>query len=296
MATYTATHAPSTSSAPETPRVSHLRLLQIRALASLLASLGTRPATRGLVSTVRSKSWLRTPVESLLGFRRTFPSFADAQAVASRYIPAGHEHPDEVTFHTAISDILRESDYPVLFLLAPIASKLRKVFDLGGSVGNIFYAYRDYVEFSRSLDWLVYDLPFIRPIGERLAQKRGESRIHFADSIQQSSGADLFLACGSLHYFEDPLHEILATLQQLPPHVVINRTPISRGGDVITIQDNQSFLVPCKLHSRSVLISGMKSLGYQLELEWPVHERKLLLPLEPHLSARTYSGFYFRLD
>lgn len=296
MATYTATHVSSTSSAPDTPRVSRFRLLQIRALASLFASLGARPASRALVSHLRSNSWLRAPIESLLGFRRTFSSFAEAQAVASRYIPAGHEHPDEVTFHTAISDILRESDYPVLFLLAPIASTFRKVFDLGGSVGNILYAYKDHLEFSSSLTWLVYDLPFIRPAGERLAHKRGESRIRFTDSMRESSGADLLLASGSLHYFEQPLHELLRALEKLPNHVVINRSPFSRGPDVITIQDNHSFLVPCKLHSRSKLLDGMKSLGYRLHMEWPVHERRLLLPLDPHLSARTYSGFYFRLE
>jgi len=296
MATYTATHVSATTSVPDKPRVSRFRLLQIRAFASLLTSLGARPGGRALVSHLRSNSWLRAPLKSLLGFRRTFPSFAAAQAVASRYIPAGHEHPDEVTFHTAISDILRESDYPVLFLLAPIANTFQKVFDLGGSVGNLFYAYKDHVQFSSSLTWLVYDLPFIRPIGERLAHKRGESRIRFTDSINESSGADLFLASGSLHYFEQPLHELLRTLEKLPTHVIINRSPFSRGPDVITIQDNQSFLVPCKLHSRSTLLSGMNSLGYRFHMEWPVHERKLVLPLDPHLSARTYSGFYFRLE
>ena len=62
----------------------------------------------------------------------------------------------------------------------------------------------------------------------------------------------------------------------------------------ITVQDNRSYLVPCKLHSRANLIAGMHALGYELHSEWPVHELRLLLPTHPDLSARTYSGFYFR--
>jgi len=295
MATYSATQ-PSLAAPPQVPGLlSRARLQQIRATAVLFTALNNRPKARRLFSRLRAHPWLRHRLDLLLGFRRTFASFAEAQSVAASYIPFGHEHPDEVTFHAAIADVLRESDYPVLFLLAPIAGELRRVFDLGGSVGNIFYAYASHLAFSPSMEWLVYDLPLIRPIGERLAKKRREPRIHFVNDLARANGADLFLASGSLHYFEQPLHEMLSSLSQLPHYVIINRTPVSRGPDVITIQDNQSFLVPCKLHSRSTLISGMRSLGYRLNSEWPVHERKLLLPLDPQLSARTYSGFYFTL-
>lgn len=295
MATYSATQVNLPPAARVTGFGSRVRLQQIRATAALFTALSHRPETRSLFSALRGHSWLKRRLDSLLGFRTTFSSFAEAQAVAARYVPFGHEHPDEVTFHSAIADVIRESDYPVLFLLAPVAAELGRVFDLGGSVGNIFYAYRNHLAFTPAMEWLVYDLPFVRPIGERLAEKRGEPRIHFVNSIDEASGADLFLASGSLHYFERPLHEMLGSLGQLPRRVIINRTPISRGPDVITIQDNQSFLVPCKLHSRSTLISGMRSLGYRLNSEWPVHERKLLLPLDPQLSARTYSGLYFML-
>jgi putative methyltransferase (TIGR04325 family) len=295
MATSSATQL-SVSSAPQFPSLrSRIRLQQIRAAAALFTTLSNRPETRRLFSSLRRRSWIKRRMDALVGFRRTFVSFAEAQAVAARYIPFGHEHPDEVTFHAAIADVLRESDYPVLFLLAPIANRLSRVFDLGGSVGNLFYAYKSHLTFPASMEWLVFDLPPIRPVGERLAAKRGEHQIHFVDSIDSASGADLFLASGSLHYFEQPLGKILGTLSQLPRHVIVNRTPVSRGPDVITVQDNQSFLVPCKLHSRSTLISGMQSLGYHLHSEWPVHERKLLLPLDPQVSARTYSGFYFKL-
>jgi putative methyltransferase (TIGR04325 family) len=117
--------------------------------------------------------------------------------------------------------------------------------------------------------------------------------VRFSSSIAEASGCDVFIASGSLHYFEEPLHQILASLDALPKFVFVNRTPCSSGPDLITVQDNKSYLVPCKLHSRAGLVSGMQSLGYQLRSEWPVYERRLLVPTHPELSARTYSGFYF---
>jgi len=233
-------------------------------------------------------------LDACLGFRRAFSSFAEAQACASKYIPSGHEHPDEIHFHTSISDTVRESDYPVLFYLAPLASRLRNVFDLGGNVGNIFYSYQGKMSFPVSLTWTVYDLPMKKPLGEKLASERAESRIRFATTIGEASGCDVFIASGSLHYFDEPLHEILRSLERLPEHVFANRMPCSSSSDVITVQDNRSYLVACKLHSRATLITGMQTLGYELQAEWPVHERRLPVPTHPDLSSGTYSGFYFR--
>jgi putative methyltransferase (TIGR04325 family) len=79
----------------------------------------------------------------------------------------------------------------------------------------------------------------------------------------------LFLASGCLHYFEKPLEEILASLEELARRVLINRTPCARRAgaddeDVITIQDNYSYFVPSIIHSDTRLIESLKKLGYHL--------------------------------
>jgi len=270
------------------------RLFQIRAGASFLAWLGSRAPGRRLILRLRSQRWSKSLLESALAYRRTFSSFAEAQSSASKYIAAGHEHPDEIRYHTSIADSIRESDYPVLFHLAPIAAGLRRVFDLGGHVGNLFYAYQHKICFPSDLTWTVYDLPHKRPFAEQLAAQRNETRIRFTNRLAEADGSDVFIASGSLHYFEQPLHDILDALEFRPLHVFVNRTPFSMGRPLITVQDNRSYLVPCSLHSRSDLVSGMACLGYELVSEWPVHERKLWVPTYPDLSAPTYSGFYFR--
>ena len=282
------------AAAPRPPLLLRFRIAQIRAVTSLLNFLGSRSAGVRVISRLRSNRAAQSLLDASLGFRRVFPSFAAAQASASRYIQAGHEHPDEIRYHTSISETVRESDYPLLFHLAPLAPQLRHVFDLGGNVGNLFYAYQTQLRFPSTLLWTVYDLPMKKPLGEKLAAERGETRIRFANSVAEASGADVFIASGSLHYFEQPLHEILRTLGRLPDHVFVNRSPTSAGADLITVQDNRSYLVPCKIHSRTSLITGMQALGYELHSEWPVHELRLLVTTHPDLSARTYSGFYFR--
>lgn len=270
------------------------RIFQIRALASLLNYLGSRPAGRSIILHLRSRRVTRIPLDFSLGFRRTFPSFAAAQACSARYIAAGHEHPDDIRFHTSMSDTVRESDYPVLFHLAPLVPELREVFDLGGSVGNLFYSYQHKLDFPPNLLWTVYDLPVKKLLGEKLAAERAETRLRFSNTLDEACGSDVFIASGSLHYFEEPLHQILASLKDLPNHVFVNRSPFSLGPDLITVQDNRSYLVPCKLHSRAALISGMHVLGYELQSEWPVYERRLSVCTHPDICPRTYSGFYFR--
>lgn len=279
--------------APHSPLL-RLRIFQIRALASLLNSIGTRSTGRTLIARLRSISLTRSLLDTCLGYRRVFPSFAAAQTYASRYIQAGHEHPDDVRFHTSIADTVRESDYPILFHLAPLAAELRFVFDLGGNVGNLFYAYQRKIDFPATLVWTVYDLPAKRPAGEKLASTRRENRIRFSNSLADASGSDVLIASGSLHYFEKPLHEMLLGLRDLPRHIFINRTPCCSQIDLVTVQDNRSYLVPCKLHSRSKLITGLHGLGYELVSDWPVYERRLPVPTHPDLCERTYSGFYFR--
>jgi putative methyltransferase (TIGR04325 family) len=271
-----------------------LRIFQIRALASLLTFLGSRAVGRGFITRIRSNRAARGLLNAGLGFRRVFPSFAAAQACASKYIPSGHAHPDESSYHISIADTVRESDYPVLFYLAPLVSELRTVFDLGGSVGNLFYSYQSQLDFPAGLVWKVYDLPVNKPVAEKLAFERGETRMRFANALAEASGCDVFIASGSLHYFEESLHEILRPLETLPEHVFANRMPCSNGPALITVQDNRTYLVPCKLHSRATLVAGMQDLGYELRSEWPVYERRLHVPTHPDVSARTYSGFYFQ--
>ena len=270
-----------------------IRRLQIKLLAKLLSWVGYRPQGRAWLIRARSHSFLRSVLELLLGYRRAFDSLAEAQARSSRYSNQGHEHPDEIRPHIVRTRLIRESDYPVLFFLAEHSQRLSRVFDLGGSVGNLFYAYQHHLKFAGDLIWMIHDLPEQKRLGTKIAIQRNEKRIRYVDSLADANGVDLFIVSGSLHYFESSLSQMLSQLNDLPGRVVVNRTPCSSGEDIVTVQDGISYVIPCKLHSRTKLLEGMTALGYVLRGEWPVYELMMWLPLYPECSNSYYSGFYF---
>ncbi len=273
-----------------------LRIAQVRILARILILLGESDSLRGSIQALRTMPVIRSLFEWGVAYRRGYSSFAQAQQLANKYIPAGHEHDDDVKMHTQLADRIRESDYPVLYHWREIAAKPGVVFDFGGNVGNVFYAYDKTLRFPTDMTWLVYDIPEIRAAGQLVAKERNESRIVFVESMEDAARCDVFLASGCLHYFIEELDELLASLPSLPRHVFANRTPVTDGPELITLQDNKSFLVPCKIHNRTRLLEGMERLGYKLKSSWTVHELALQVPLYPESSCRYYSGFYFELQ
>jgi putative methyltransferase (TIGR04325 family) len=191
--------------------------------------------------------------------------------------------------------VTRESDYPVLFFLSPIASELRTVFDLGGSIGNLFFQLDRHLHFSHELVWTVHDLPFKRAAMLEFARRRNEERLRFSDHFYSASGVDLFIVAGAIHFFEPTLADLLTPLERLPKHVIVNRSPFSSLDDIITVHDGGLWVNPCKLHSVSSFCSAMGELGYDLIASWPVHERRTRVPLFPDCDG-IYRGFYFRLS
>jgi putative methyltransferase (TIGR04325 family) len=273
-----------------------LRIMQIRLLATLLIYVARISSGQSVVLFARSLGPVRWLLERLLGYRRSFSSFDEAKSCSSKFISAGHEHEDDIRMHLSSSRTARESDFPVFFYLSQSAEPLCSVFDFGGNIGNLLYCYQNYLKLPRDMSWKIFDLPELRQAGQKIAAERGESRLRYVNGLDELDPADLLLASGSLHYFESSLPELLAQANRLPRRVIVNRTPCSQREDLITIQDNGSFLVPCKLHNKQKFLDGMAALGYKLRGSWPVAERALYVPLHPDCSSSTYFGFYFELE
>jgi putative methyltransferase (TIGR04325 family) len=271
------------------------RLRLGRATAGILNFLGQTRFGRFLIIAARKRAFSRTFLSWMLAFRGTFPSLHEAERCIAQYTRTGHEHPREHELQSAKAEITRESDYPVLFFLAPFKDKLRSVFDLGGGIGNLFYVLDRHLNLPNDLTWTVYDLPARRRQAVAFAERRNETRIRVTDDLASASGVDLFLVVGALQYFEQRLPESLASLQTLPTHVIVNRSPCFTGQDLITVQDYGDWVFPCKLHDVNTLVLSMKRLGYGLVAEWPAHERRLRIPLFPEYTE-SYRGFYFRLS
>ncbi len=120
----------------------------------------------------------------------------------------------------SMGEVARPSDYAALFHIQPLLPSIRTVFDFGGNAGNLFYCYSRYLQLPPDLIWTVYDLPKNRIVGAQIATEKGEKRLRFTGELSEADGVDLFIASGALHYFEQPLPDMIAGLRQLPRYII----------------------------------------------------------------------------
>jgi putative methyltransferase (TIGR04325 family) len=269
------------------------RVWQIKATAALLNRLSHSQIggniTRGLHASPAA-------AQALLGYRATFPTLAAAEQAVAPYANGGHLHPLAAERHLRFADVARPSDYPAMFHLRPLLPELHSVADLGGNIGNLFYCYSRYLAFPNDMEWSVIDLPDYRDRGAALARERAATQLRFTHDREVADGADLLIASGSLHYFPQSLPHMLRGFTTLPRHVLINRTPLTDGPQVATIQDAGHFRVACMLYNRAALLADFAALGYRIVDSWPAGELSLAVPGDPSHSISAYSGYFLTRD
>ena len=221
-----------------------------------------------------------------------FTTFSEAQAVADSLKAKGHEA--EFLSDLPLFYPMRTSDYPVLFWLNRIQPK--KLFDVGGSVGNLYYLYQDYLDWKPAPDWIVYDLPEIVERGKALAIERNAQTLSFSIDLAAGKDCDFLLASGSLQFWEESMASMLAGVGSRPRHVIINRTLLTeQKSTFVTLQYIGDAALPKMIRNRASLIEEFADLGYECAGEWLEPERGLELTLYPAHSVRFFSGLYFRL-
>lgn len=269
-----------------------VRVRQIRTTQKTLRVFESLP--KGHRVTRKLATWPATrPILDLaLGYLNVFDDLNAAKEATRGYSIGGHTHIDNATHHTVFD--IRTSDYAALFHLQGLLNKSTRVFDLGGSVGNMFYLYDAKLHFPQGLSWIVYDIEEVINLGVKLAVERGEQRLTFTNTFADAAGSDILLASGSLHYFEKPLYQMIEELPNKPAHVLINRTPLISGPTKATVQDGGSYRVECMLFNHDETIMGFESAGYELVDHWDCPELSLMIIGRPEASAAPYTGMYFR--
>jgi putative methyltransferase (TIGR04325 family) len=266
----------------------------VRRIATVIIKIDRRPRLAPLLWPLRATAPGRWVAHEILGFHRFYDTIAEANAHALKYLDRSHADPQNVGLHLALSEKLRVSDYPVLFYLHPLLANARVLFDLGGSVGNLFYSYRRHCELPQGFRWRVLDLPETMGAGQQLAIERGfADTLEFVNTLQEASGADILLLSGAAHYFDQSLAEMLGRLADPPAHVFLNRSPLIQGSTCVTVQDAGFVMHGCKLFNIEELQADMHKLGYRVVDQWEAPELSLHVPLHPECSAPAYRGFYF---
>lgn len=267
---------------------------QIALTARLVRGLGRFGAGQYLLRRFQTFPLTRSLYEGLLGYRRPFASLEEAEAAVSRYTQGGHEHPQNVKNHLGMYSRARPSDYAALFYIRPILPGIKRIFDLGGNAGNLFYSYSNYLSWPKGLTWQVFDLPANRTAGEAIAQERGAHQLQFTGDWRSADGADLLIVSGSLHYLHQPLAEMIGELTERPAYILINRTPMTDGAPVATIQDLGIFRIACMIRNKAEMIRELEHLDYVVVDEWKAAELSLEIPGYPEHGVPAYTGMFLR--
>lgn len=254
------------------------------------------PATRPVLMRWRHKQFLSPD-----GFASHFGVFSSFEQ-ARRSLPASPEFDDEALTEEYVSVRTKKVfayDYPVLWWLASAFKNGGSgVLDIGGSVGVHFYAYQQFVELPKGINWTVAEVPSVARVGARLASERQSASLVFCadlDKAVRRSDADIWMAAGSLQYLERPsIPHLLHQSRRRPQHILLNKLPLFDGDAFVTTQNlGGRCFAPVHVFNRTAFIESILAEGYVLRDEWAVHERSLYLPGFSERSLPCFTGLYF---
>jgi putative methyltransferase (TIGR04325 family) len=265
-----------------------LSLYRSRHLALLL---GRVPVLRYLLERRYERLFASRPPFNL--YRGVFRTFDEARRSAPDRLRVGYDRTEAGRMYDARLNRVFPADYPMLFWLARLLRPGVSIFDLGGHVGIAYYAYAKYLEYPDSLSWKVCDVPAVVVAGQALARERGANTVSFTDQVEDASGADIFLAAGSLQYIEEPLIEMLKRLQDKPAHLLINKVPLVERDAVVTLQGIGVGFCPYHLFHRQTFIAQLEQLGYEVVDAWENADQACQVPFTLY-AVDAYSGFYLR--
>jgi putative methyltransferase (TIGR04325 family) len=251
------------------------------------------PLLRPLLQKIHRESFARHGHGAFLG---VFSTFEEAARAAPSDKPLGFENQESANDFGERRSRIFSFDYPILFWLGPLLRSPVKLFDYGGHCGTHFYAYSRYLAYPAGLQWQVCDLPDTIKLGEQLAKQNGKPELTFTGNFEDSDGADILLAAGSLQYIEAPAFSVqLSRLKSLPRHIFINKTPIYDGPTVVTLQNGVVAYHPMYVFNRQEFLDPILALDYKIIDEWAVPSRPGRIPFHPEASFPCHSGMYLRL-
>jgi putative methyltransferase (TIGR04325 family) len=227
-------------------------------------------------------------------FRGVFDSFDAALASAPATRPTGYDNPASAGMYVRRLRI-DQHDYPAMFWMSRSLNEgMRRVVDLGGSVGIKYFAFGKFVDFPPDLLWRVIDVPAAVELGREFAMGRGASTaLEFSHDMADADAMDVFFASGALQYLPQPLADILNGFHKKPRRIIVNTTPIHPAHSFFTLNSIGTAYCAYRVQSREAFVESIKAQGYRLRDEWQNTGKEMPLPFEQGYGLAHYSGFCF---
>jgi putative methyltransferase (TIGR04325 family) len=219
-------------------------------------------------------------------------SWEAASAEAAAFGQVGYNNPASASMYDHWTR-MHAHDYPALcWLLRSMHDELRRVSDVGGSIGIKFLAFRDALAPWPDLHWTIYDLPVVVAHGRELSALRGDTdRLGFVDQIGDLQDCDVLYTSGVLQYLPRTLGEILSEWQHLPKRIIINTTPIHTDAAFFTVNSIGTAFCPYRVQTQANLIRELTKLSYKVREAWINPDKRMTIPMHPEFSLQNYTGF-----
>jgi putative methyltransferase (TIGR04325 family) len=231
-------------------------------------------------------------------FRGIFDSFEAAAASAPRNRPTSYDNPRSASMYLNQLEV-QPKDYPAAFwLLQSLGGGLRRVVDLGGSVGIKYFAFRRLLlERAPDLDWQVIDMPAVVERGRQFAVEQGAGpALGFSSELHEAQNADILFASGSLQYLPQTMAALMSGWPRLPRRFIVNSLPLHPNRSYFTLNSIGTAYCPYRVQSEPEFLTAMGGAGYRVLDRWTDPNKVLRLPFEQGHDLDHYSGFCFELD
>jgi putative methyltransferase (TIGR04325 family) len=224
-----------------------------------------------------------------------YPDFGAALAAAPSSLPKGFDHAETALLYAARTRYILACDYPALFWLGRLFQEgSRTIFDLGGSIGIKYYAFRKYLDYPTDLRWTVCDLPSIVTAGTAWAAEHDSHRqLAFTPRREDADQADILFASGSIQYLDYAFRDLISALPRPPRHILVTTLPLHRERSFFTIQNMGTLYCVYRISAQAEFVGQFKELGYVMRDQWDQPDRQCDIPFHPECRIDKYHGFLF---
>ncbi|MFM0089446.1 hypothetical protein PQR46_21325 [Paraburkholderia sediminicola] len=115
-----------------------LRDIQIVRTGKVFRVLGTIGHSRRLIEGIERTRSGAAVFRWMLGYRRSFRTLDEAERAVRPYAKGGHEHPANSALQLELNRVAKPGDYAAFYYLRDRIPCIKKIFDMGGNVGNLY--------------------------------------------------------------------------------------------------------------------------------------------------------------
>jgi putative methyltransferase (TIGR04325 family) len=260
-----------------------------------LTRLSRLPGFRGIADKRALRAFNSNRDQNM--FLGVYDSWDAASAAARGHGTAGYDNAESASLYLSRVRIDRH-DYPALhWLYRSMNEGLRSVFDVGGSTGIKYFAFREHLSRWPDMQWKVQDVPAMVQKGRSIADSDSTVRnLGFTDQFEDGAGSDILFASGVLQYLPSGLGDLLGGFSSLPKRIIINTAAIHPSLDFFTVNSIGTAFCPYRVQTQATLIRGLTRLGYRLRETWTNPDKPLTIPMDDEHSLKDYSGFVLDLN